>query len=113
MLQHGACETQVASGTHSVGVHLEDDNTERPHIGRARKDHRMVRDEQLGGLVRESPAVGTEKAFVETFVKVHGILGNHGYAKVSNCEMALGRDEDISWLQVAVDDRPIVKLVHA
>jgi hypothetical protein len=27
--------------------------------------------------------------------------------------MALGRDEDISRLQVAVDDGPIVKLVHA
>jgi hypothetical protein len=27
--------------------------------------------------------------------------------------MALGRDEDISWLQVAVDDGPVVKLVHA
>jgi hypothetical protein len=27
--------------------------------------------------------------------------------------MALGRDEDISRLQVTVDDRPIVKFVHA
>jgi hypothetical protein len=27
--------------------------------------------------------------------------------------MALGRDEDIPRLQVAVDDTPIVKLVHA
>lgn len=73
----------------------------------------MVGDEQLGGLVWERPAVGKEQAFIEMFVKVYGLLGEHGYAKVSNCEMALGRDEDISWLQVAVDDGPIVKLVHA
>ena len=73
----------------------------------------MVGDEQLGGLVRVRPAVGKELAFMERFVKVHGLIGNHRYAKVSNCEMALGRDKDISWLQVAVGDRPIVKLVHA
>jgi len=73
----------------------------------------MVGDEQLGGLVRIRPAVGKELAFIERFVIVQGLIGNYGYAKVSNCEMALGRDEDISRLQVAVDDGPIVKLVHA
>jgi hypothetical protein len=45
VLQHRACGAQVSCGTHSVGVHLKDDNTERPHIGRARKGHRMVGDE--------------------------------------------------------------------
>lgn len=73
----------------------------------------MVGDEQLRGLVRVRPAVGKEFAFFEKFVNAQGLVGNYGYAKVSNCEMALGRDEDISRLQVAVDDGPIVKLVHA
>lgn len=73
----------------------------------------MVGDEHLGGLVRVRPAVRNELAFIERLVSVHGLIGKYGYAKVSNCEMALGRDEDISRLQVAVDDGPIVKLVHA
>lgn len=58
----------------------------------------MVGDEQLGGLVRVRPAVRNELAFFERCVSVQGLIGNHGYAKVSNCEMALGRDEDISRL---------------
>ena len=73
----------------------------------------MVGDEQLGGLVRVRPAEGKELAFIEWFVSVQDLIGNYGHAKVGNCEMALGRDEDISRLQVAVDDGPIVKLVHA
>ena len=73
----------------------------------------MVGDEHLGGLVRVRPAVGKELAFIERLVSVRDLIGNHGYAKVSNREMALGRHEDISRLQVAVDDGPIVKLVHA
>lgn len=73
----------------------------------------MVGDEHLGGLVRVRPAVGNELAFIERFVSVRDLIGNHGYAKVSNREMALARDENISRLQVAVDDGPIVKLVHA
>jgi len=73
----------------------------------------MVGYEQLRGLVRVRPAVGIELAFVERFVSVQDLIGNHGYAKVSNCEVALGRNENISRLQVAVDDGSIVKLVHA
>lgn len=75
----------------------------------------MVGDEQLGGLVRVRPAGGKELAFLERFVVVivRDIIVNNGYAKVSDCEMALARDEDISRLQVAVYDGPIVKLVHA
>ena len=69
-------------------------------------------DEQLGSLVRVRPAVGKELAFFERFVSVR-VVSNHRYAKVSNCEMALGRDENISGLQVAVNNGAIVKLVHA
>ena len=49
----------------------------------------MVGDEQLGGLVRVRPAVGKELAFFERFIIVRDIIVDHGYAKVSNCEIAL------------------------
>lgn len=64
----------------------------------------MVGDEQLWGLVRVRPAVGKELAFIERFAGVRDVISNHRNPKVGNREMSLRRDEDISRLQVAVDD---------
>ena len=64
----------------------------------------MVGDEQLWCLVRVRPAVGKELAFIERFASVSDVVGNHRNPEVSNREMSLRRDEDISGLQVAMDD---------
>jgi hypothetical protein len=57
--------------------------------------------------------VRIEVAFIERFVGVHKLIAHQGNPKVGNREMALRRDEDVSGLQVAVYDGPIVEFVHA
>lgn len=58
------------SWSHLAGVHLVDDDSERPHVYRARKVRLGVADEHLGGLVRVRPAVGVKGALIEGFVRV-------------------------------------------
>ena len=72
-----------------------------------------VADEHLGGLVRVRPAVAVEGAFFERLGRVLVRFGHHGYPEVGDGEVAPRRDEDVSWLQVTMDDAPIVEVVHA
>ena len=58
------------SWTHLAGVYLVDDDSERPHVHRARKVRLGVADEHLGCLVRVRSAVGVEGALIKGFVRV-------------------------------------------
>ena len=100
------------SWTHLAGVYLVDDDSERPHVHRARKVRLGVADEHLGGLVRVRSAVGVEGALIKGFVRVLVRVWYQGYPKIGDHEMALRRDEDVSGFQVAVNDVSIVEIEH-
>ena len=55
----------AGSWTHLASVHLVYDDAKRPHVHRAGKGRLGVLDEQLGSLVRVSPAFGVEDTLVE------------------------------------------------
>lgn len=97
---------------HLSCVHLVDDDPERPHVHHTCKRRFGVRDEEFGGLVCVRPAVGKEDALVERLVPFGARLGHNGYPKIGDREMAFCGDEDISWLQIAMDDAPLEELVH-
>jgi len=66
------------------------------------------------GLVRVRLAVTIEGALFERLGRVLVRFRYHGYPKVSDREMATLRDdEDVSGLQVAMGDVPVVEVVHA
>lgn len=69
-------------------------------------------DEHFGGLVRVSPAVAVEGAFFERLARVLVLFGHNGYPKVGDGEVAPRRHQDVSRLQITMDDTPIVEVVH-
>jgi hypothetical protein len=88
--------------THPTNRHLEHHGTIRPHVARVRVSAAALLPHLPGHILRRAG---------ELLLAVREVVGEGGEAKVSKDEIAGRVEEDVGWLDVAVDDAACVHLL--